>query len=1634
MPTPPLFRRAPRLRSELPTGKVEILAPSTAPTEPSTSLTSVLLPAGATVLGLAVMIAVGASSGSNLGLTMAISLPMMLASYAVSFINYYSQKRKYRSDVSEREEKYRALLQTHRQELERLHEKQQAALCQNDPDPTECLGLAERRERRRLWARKPGDADFLTLRLGLGEQPLAVKVKAPKQQSPLEPDPLIQEARDLAEKFAQVPDSPICLPLLEAGVAGLTGPRQAVLNAARVLAVQVATHHSPAEVKIVAVYPAGEADDWDWLRWLPHVWTDDRNHRFLAQEKDAAHDLLISLNDLLNRRRLQAQTRKGTDAGAPLPYLVFFLADPRLVEGEPILSLLLSQGAALSAFSIFLADRLDSLPKGCQAMAKVGPGQPALLQQMSLPPSLPYEPDRVSRDLADRFSRTMTPIRLQRLSASTEIPDAVPLLDLLEAKAIEDLAVEARWKSGEPYRSLAAPIGMKAGGEPLYLDLHERAHGPHGLGAGATGSGKSELLQSLIASLAVHFHPHDLDFVLIDYKGGGMANAFRDLPHLVGTITNLQGSLAARALAAFKAELKQRQRLFDQVGVNHIDAYQRRYRKGQVKKPLPHLVIIADEFAELAQEQPDFMRELVSAVRVGRSLGVHLILATQKPAGVVNEQIWSNARFRFCLRVERPEDSQDVLKCPDAANLTRPGRAYFQVGNNEVFELFQAAWGGAPYVPGGFVSSGPHEIVEVALDGSRRPLCLSPKPTVIQAAGSQLEAVVGYIKEVAEREGIARLPGPWLEPLPERVTLEGVRPAEGWDGQTWQPAQALLTPIIGLVDDPARQRQAPLRINLGKEGHLAVYGAPGTGKTTFVQTLVTALVLTHSPQDVNIYILDFGRRYNLYKPLPHVGGVVSADEEEKLNRLLRYFLREMEARKERFAQAGVGTLPAYRAATSRPLPAIVVALDDYTGFINTYPNAEGRLAQVAREGGNLGVHLVIAANSPSAIRRKVSNNITLAVALQLTDPGDYSMTVGRTGGLVPAPLPGRGLVKGKPPLEFQTALPIAGDTEAERTAALKALVQQMADAWRGPVAQSIPVLPDMVPLADLLPPADVWSPPLPDGSLVVPVGLEADDLEPLAVDLWDGPHFLITSPVESGKTTFLQTWLLALAERYPPERLHFYLVDFRRSGLLPLRWLPHVQAYVADDDRFGESLAEIEQALRERRQALQEARQQTGRLLDERAFLARYPALVLAIDDFDAFSADVQFGTKERLGQMIRRERGMGFHLLLAGSTADVSKAFDDWIKTIKDMQTGFLLGSSDHSDLQLFNLRLPMGEAGQVLPPGQGYYSRRGRFARVKAATCHAGAITLPAWVKRIKHKKLEAPQVEPQPKHGRESQPGVAASSLVGRTLGKYQIVEQIGQGGMAAVFKAYEPALDRYLAVKVLSLERVLVPGFSERFTREARAVAQLNHPNILPIISFGQAEGLSYIVMKYVAGGTLRDWLKAEPMDLIETVCIIEQIAAALDHAHGRGILHRDVKPSNVLLDEGSWVQLADFGLAKMMMGDSMLTESGTSIGTPAYTSPEQGQGLPVDHRTDIYSLGVILYEMATGQLPYEAETPMGVVVKHISEPLPRPCRVNPAIPEEVEAVILKALAKSPAERYDSAGEMARALRRAVANSS
>jgi len=1326
MPGPPTFWRSPRLTPDLPRETIEIPAPPQEPNAPG-ALLSMLISAGFTA---GVMVAVALATGMSNWILF--SVPMLLASSVASVITSVVQKRNHRRQLRERQEKYRALLREYERRLEEARRAQRRILLKDNPQPKRCLERI-RALQRDLWVRTPEHDDFLDLRLGLGCLVSTVKIKVPEARDILSPDPLLEAARELAERFAFVADVPVMLPVRKAGVTGVAGPRWAVLNAARALMTQLATHHSPDKTRIAVIYPHEETEQWRWIRWLPHIWDKNRTQRFLADGEQGVHKMLSSIEQVLDRRK--AMVVDWHDSGAaPFPYhMVVFLADPALTEQQALIQRLQAEGPSLGFYPVFLRDKVRSLPADCRAIVKLDGNRSFLTLIEPIKRSYPFLPDKAEESQVEQFARAMAPIRLESM-ASADIPPLVPLLDLLNATKVEDLRVLDRWRDSETAsRSLAVPIGLRAGGEALMLDLHERAHGPNGLVAGMVGAGKSELLQTLVACLAVRFHPHRLAFVLVDYKGGGMADPFVNLPHTLGVITNLQkGNLAIRALTSFKVEAERRQRLFAEAGVNHIDAYQRLYYDGRLKVPLPYLVIIVDEFAEMKTEQPEVAKEFVRIARLGRALGFRLVLAMQKPAGIVDGQIEANTRFRLCLRVAQTEDSQAMLKRADAAYMTGTGRAYLQVGANEVFELFQVAWGGAPYDPEEAAAKS-LEIVEISLDGGRKTL-YRPGSQRSGHEVTQLQALVKHLGQVAQVSGIERLQGLWHPPLPEYLPLEDLRPEEGWNGTLWKPPEQWVAPVVGLADNPRQQRQDPLRVDLGHEGHLLVYGAPGSGKTTFVQTLVASLALTYCPNDVHMYLLDFGGRLlKMFESLPHVGSVIVPDESERLHRLLWYLLKEIDRRKELFGKAGVTTLEAYRTVADNALPAIVTIVDNFANLVGAYEEKEEAFVQIAREGGTLGVHLVLTANSSADVRFRISSNITMAIALQLVEQGEYGAIVGRTENLVPAPVPGRGLIRGTPPLEFQTALPAGGDTDAGRTMALRQLIAGVAEMWQGGRAPSVPVLPDVVYLGDVVlrlsePASDETS----SIDLTVPVGLDVSELVPAHIDLQSGPNFLIVGAVQTGKTTLLQTWLLALAEKLSPERVYMFVLDSQRRGLSSLGGLPQVKAYACRPEESDVVLQNLQEIVEERYKMLDRARCAPKGSGGDTGMSPPWPVLVVAIDDIlDPFYDGTSEKGKQTLTALLRRGRSLRLYVLVAGSTNDMSsKGWSEPIKTLRGTQTGFVLGSSDDAVL---DLRLPYAERNKPLPLGEGYWTRRGLSRRVKFAIPARRDVCLQEWVERI-------------------------------------------------------------------------------------------------------------------------------------------------------------------------------------------------------------------------------------------------------------------------------------------------------------
>lgn len=695
---------------------------------------------------------------------------------------------------------------------------------------------------RHLWQRNPAQADFLTCRAGLGDVPSGAALALPADAP--------AELYELQKKYAVLHNAPVALDLAREPLVGLVGGpnRAGAWTMLQSLAAQLAVQCCYTDVKFAFLLRADAADRGDFCRWLPHVRAEN-GLRLAACGREEARTVCAAL----------AAALRVPDR----PHYVVFVEETALLAGESLAAALLDPAADSGVTAVFLADTAAELPNACGCILEQATSGAGVLRVHGITTPL------AALDAADPAQLDAAVRRLARTvvsdaPAAQTLPERVDFFALYGVHSPAELRAADRWQAARPWETLSVPIGVAADGL-CALDAHEQAHGPHGLVAGTTGSGKSETLQTYILSLAVAFSPADAAFFLIDYKGGGMANLFAGLPHVQGAVSNLSGALVRRAMAAIESEIRRRQRIFERCSVNSINQYTLLCKNGGADTPVPHLFIIVDEFAELKREQPEFMRKLISVAQVGRSLGVHLILATQRPAGNVDENILSNTRFRLCLRVQDKQNSMEVLHRPDAAALTGAGRGYLQVGSDEVFTLFQSGWSGAPAAQTASLAK--------RIDTTGRPVQPAAKAAPAPGAATQLSATVDYLRTEAERLHLPALPPLWLPPLPARLVLPA---APQWPEQ---PARWELSATVGRIDDPENQCQLPLVVNFTAGGHHALVGAPGSGKSTFVETLLHALARRYTPDALNIYALDCtSRRTAAFAACPQVGAVLDATD------------------------------------------------------------------------------------------------------------------------------------------------------------------------------------------------------------------------------------------------------------------------------------------------------------------------------------------------------------------------------------------------------------------------------------------------------------------------------------------------------------------------------------------------------------------------------------------------------------------------------------------------------------------------------------------------------------------------------------------------------------------------------------
>jgi S-DNA-T family DNA segregation ATPase FtsK/SpoIIIE len=1104
----------------------------------------------------------------------------------------------------------------------------------------------------RLWERRHDDSDFLLLRLGSGTVLADVDISCDRPGTPVCPP--------------SVSDVPVTVALAKIGVLGIAGPRDTRTAMARAIVGQLAVLHSPRDLALVLLTEPERVEEWGWLRWLPHLQpvADISTQLLLGLDADSVAARVGELAALI-------ETRRQTVGGVKPRAIVVMVDGARALRRTAALADVLTHGPAVGVYAVCLDDMTTHLPEECGAVAVVtdsargdspqaeGFATTLLLAMPGLPSAQDAIPDGASMEWADHLARSLAPLRDDSPGRTGTLPGIVRWLDIADLGADLTADLVTRWPAG--VENTRALVGIGSDGA-FVVDIAR--DGPHALIAGTTGSGKSELLQTLVASLACANRPDELTFVLVDYKGGAAFGACAALPHTVGVVTDLDGRLVERALASLRAELKRREAALASAGAPNLEVF----RAGGGR--LARLIIVVDEFASLAEELPDFVGGLIGIAQRGRSLGVHLVLATQRPEGVVSADIRANTNLRICLGVVRESESRDVIDAGDAARISRatPGRGYARTGHGELQAFQSGRVGGLP------ADEEDSARIEVRVSPFRS-LCvphLAPtiKPGVRAGALTDLDRIVAACRSAASRLGLTVPNSPWLPPLPALIPAEtaGVPRA--------------LTVVLAVLDLPAAQSRQNYELDLDRTGHLVIAGSARSGRTTALRTIAGGLSSSTSIRDVHLYAIDCaGGSLAALSTFPQCGATISGHERERVRRLLSVLNAELVRRQTMFAAEGLGSLSEQRTRSPHPLPHLVVFVDGWEAFLSTFEEVDSGAVvdasmRLLREGASVGIHMVVTADRAGLVGR-LASTVENRLVLRLADRSDFGL-IGLPVRALPADMPaGRGFFADN--LTEAQVCTISQDPAGPAQLAALAAIAATArlrdeDVSRSWWPRRVDPLPSIVAAADLS--TAIGTTPLPAGSAHVALGVGGDELAAVTIDLLEfGPGFLIAGPPRSGRSTALATVAAGLRA-----------AGWRVVAVTPRESVVRDYAHETfDAEQFGA----------------------------DAAFDRGLGRLAVLVDDAEIVAESPAAGVLDRL---MRAARDSGHLVVIAGTTEELSVGFRGFVVDVRRSRTGLLLAPRGPLDGEVLGVRLPRN-TGEAVPVGRGLLIVRGAVTQLQVA-----------------------------------------------------------------------------------------------------------------------------------------------------------------------------------------------------------------------------------------------------------------------------------------------------------------------------
>ncbi len=1305
-----IVKRPPRaLPSEVPTEEVVLQPPPELPRGQQEGALMQLLP----MLGMGGSVVFFFMPNSQPFMKI-MGMVMVASTVAMSVAMIVRYRRGSQGQLADLRRDYLRYLGQTRRAAARAARKQRDAQYYLHPSPEQLWALVA--EGSRVWERRSGDADFGQVRVGLGPQALATPL-VPPQTAPVDQlEPLTAGAmqRFLAT-HQTVEDLPMAVSLRAFYRMTLSGETQTVRACARALTASLACLHSPEDLVIAVACSSSAAAHWEWTKWLPHTQApglfDGAGSRRLFSRSAAELEELLAA-------RLSGRPRFHPE-GAPLaeePHIVVVLDG----VSPPPMSVLASAEGLQGVTVIEVVPGELSGARGDLAVVV----QPRTLRLES-GHGLVYEgtPDVLSYESADALARQLAPLRMasggdddEPLLANLEFTD---LLGLGDADSVDTART---WRPRSAAERLRVPIGVGEDGRPVMLDLKEAAQdgmGPHGLCVGATGSGKSELLRTLVLGLAVTHSSETLNFVLADFKGGATFAGMAQMPHVAAVITNLADDLTLvdRMGDSIRGELNRRQEMLRDAGnYANIHDYERARLAGAPLQPVPSLVLVIDEFSELLTAKPDFIEMFVQIGRIGRSLGVHLLLASQRLEEGRLRGLETYLSYRIGLRTFSAAESRAALGVPDAYHLPSvPGSGYLKFGTDEMTR-FKAAYVSGVHRTGAERSAAlggpvPVDRRPVLFTAAEVPVTYAPTVPAQRSASAPRtdDALADTVLDVIVRRLEARGPAAhqvWLPPLDSPPALDALLPGlapvpgRGLTRPGYEGAGRLVVPL-GLVDKPYEQRRDPLWCDFsGAAGHLQILGGPQSGKSTLVRTLLASFALTHTPGEVQFYGLDFGGGgLSAMAGLPHVGGGASRLDPERVRRTVAEVYGVLTRREEYFRSAGIASMADFRArrargtisVTDQPWGDVFLVIDGWGNFRTEYEGLEQVVLDIAARGLGYGIHLVLTASRSMEVRANLKDHLMNRLELRLGDTMDSEFDR-KVAANVPVGVPGRGQSPQK--AHFMAAVPridgLHSDTDlAEATAAL---VTEVARHWTAPGAPAVRLLPRELPAGDL-PPGDAT----PERG--VAFALDENNLEPVYVDFEQDPFFLIFGEGESGKSNLLRLLITQLTRRYEGDACKLFVVDNRRA-LLDVTPASHLAEYIPMSNAMDHHMDALADLMRRRAPSADVTAQQ----LRDRSWW-RGPTVYVVVDDYDLVSTS-SGNPLGKLTELLPFARDVGVRFIIARSTAGAGRAaYEPFIQRVKELGAQGVVLAGDPAEGDVL-----AGVRPRPMPVGRGVFVSRKR------------------------------------------------------------------------------------------------------------------------------------------------------------------------------------------------------------------------------------------------------------------------------------------------------------------------------------